>query len=418
MSDVTPNLTPSSESFDQILNAGRRRSRWPWGLAVVICLGIAALAFSNPRASQIPTFETVDLERRDLTATVSATGRLEPVLQVDVGSEISGTMAEVLVDSNDLVHAGQVLARIDTTKLEQQTERSRASLLSAQAQLAQVQATHLESEAQLKRFEEVARLSDGRVPSEIELDAARAAELRAQSSVEAARALVAEATAAVRTHETDLAKSVIRSPIDGIVLRRGIDPGQTVAASFQAPILFTIGQDLSKMDLTVYVSEADVGKVTAGQRAGFSVDAWPETQFEAMVKKISFGSQTVENVVSYEAGLEVDNNESKLRPGMTATATIQVAERRGVWAVPNAALRFHPPAEKEDARGFSLLPRPPQMQPSGKSDEAPGIYVLRQGVLTRESVAVGLSDGRWTEVSGPKLAAGDQVVIDILEDPS
>lgn len=412
-------ITPNSESFDQILTAGRRQSRWPWALAVVICLGITALAFSSPRRNQGPTFETVDLERRDLTATVSATGRLEPVLQVDVGSEISGTMAEVLADSNDLVRAGQILARIDTTKLEQQTDRSRAALLSVQAHLAQAQATHRESEAQLKRFEEVARLSNGRVPSETELDAARGAELRAQSSVEAARASVAEATAAVRTHETDLAKSVIRSPIDGIVLRRGIDPGQTVAAAFQAPILFTIGQDLSKMDLTVYISEADVGKVTEGQNAGFSVDAWPETQFEATVKKVSFGSQTVENVVSYEADLEVGNEESKLRPGMTATATIQVAERRDVWAVPTAALRFNPPpAEEKETRGFSLLPRPPRMKRPGKSDDAPGIYVLRQGVLTRESVEVGLSDGRWTEVRGPQLTAGDQVVTDMLEDPS
>lgn len=415
MSDITPN----SESFDQILNAGRQRRRRPWVLAVVICLGIAALAFSNPRGNQGPTFETVDLEQRDLIATVSATGRLEPVLKVDVGSEISGTMAEVLVDSNDPVRAGQVLARIDTTKLEQQTERSRATLLSAQALLAQAQATHLESEAQLKRFEEVARLSDGRVPSETEMDAARAAELRARSSVEAARASVAEAEAAVRTHKTDLAKSVIRSPIDGIVLSRGIDPGQTVAASFQAPILFTIGQDLGKMDLTVYVSEADVGKVQEGQMAAFSVDAWPDTRFEATVKKISFGSQTVENVVSYEADLGVDNGELKLRPGMTATATIQVAERHDVWAVPNAALRFNPPSEEKTSRGFSMLPRPPQMKRPGSSDDTPGIYVLRQGALTRESVEVGLSDGRWTEIRGFQPQAEDQVVIDMFqEDPS
>ena len=412
-------ITPTSKAFDQILENNRSRRRWPWILILTVLAGLAVIAFSNPRQGDSPIFDTVPLEKRDLVATVTATGQLRPTLQVEVGSEISGILAEVSVDANDVVEAGQVLARIDTTRLEQQAERGRAALLSAQAQLDQAEATRVEAQAQLRRFEEVARLSDGKVPSATELDTARAAEQRAVSNVAAAEAAVAEARASLLTQEIDLEKSVIRSPISGIVLSRQIDPGQTVAASFQAPVLFTIGQDLRKMDLRVYVSEADVGKVKEGQPATFTVDAWPDTEFEATVKKISFGSQTVENVVSYEAELEVDNEGSLLRPGMTATATIRVAERHNVWAVPSSALRFNPPTEPEGHRGgFSFLPRPPQMERRESPDGGPGVYVLREGALAREPVEAGLTDGRWVEIKSPLLGEDEPIVIDMLEETS
>jgi HlyD family secretion protein len=202
------------------------------------------------------------------------------------------------------------------------------------------------------------------------------------------------------------------------VLERRIEPGQTVAASFQAPVLFTIGQDLSRMDLTVYVSEADVGQVEAGQTASFTVDAWPESVFEAVVRKVSFGSQTVENVVSYEAELEVGNEDLKLRPGMTATASIQVAERRDALVVSNAALRFRPPAPKKSSFRFSILPTPPDLGRSDAGADDTAVHVLRDGVLTRVAVEAGLSDGQWTEVIGPDLGEGDEVVVEILEDES
>jgi HlyD family secretion protein len=191
-----------------------------------------------------------------------------------------------------------------------------------------------------------------------------------------------------------------------------------VAASFQAPVLFTIGQDLRRMDLTVYVSEADVGRVEEGHTASFTVDAWPESEFEAVVRKVSFGSQTIENVVSYEAELEVDNQDLELRPGMTATATIRVAERRGVLVVSNAALRFRPPAFAKPSGGFSLLPRPPGLDRSESPDDGTAVHVLREGGLTRVAVETGLSDGHWTEVSAPDLSEGEQVVVEILEKTS
>ena len=414
-----PETQPNPEVLDQLLEQRRGRRRWPFFLALVLVVSAVAV-WAGPRKAEMPTYETMPLEQRELVATVSATGRLKPTLQVEVGSEISGTVVEVLVEANDAVRAGQVLARIDTTKLEQQAERSRASWQAALAQLAQAEASLVEAEVHLERLEAVYERSEGMLPSKADLDAARASDLRARAGVESARAAVEETAAATLTYETDLEKSVIRSPIDGLVLDRDIDPGQTVAASFQSPVLFTIGQDLRTMDLTVYVSEADIGKVAAGQVATFTVDAWPNLEFGAVVKKVRFGSETVENVVSYETELEVPNEEAKLRPGMTATALITVAEREDVLVVPNAALRFTPPAVPEESGlrgGFSFLPRPPEMRRTERGEES-AIYVLREGLPVRVAVEEGLTDGRWTEIQGVELEPGDAVVIDLLEEAS
>ena len=413
-----PENTLDSQEISQLLESKPTRSRGLRIAALIGCLSLAAALLARPQSPGDRDYETVTVERRDLVATISATGKLQPTDQVDVGSEISGIVAKVLVETNDRVTRGQVLAVIDTTKLEQQTERSRAALLSAEATLAQSRATQAEVEADLARFEEVHRLSEGRVPSKSEFDSARAAKQRADAAVQVAEAGVAESKASVLANEIDLQKSVIRSPIDGIVLDRRVEPGQTVAASFQAPVLFTIGQDLSRMDLTVYVSEADVGRVAAGQTASFTVDAWPESEFEAVVRKVSFGSLTIENVVSYEAELEVANEDLKLRPGMTATASIQVAERQDVLVVSNAALRFRPPTAKKSSQGFSLVPRPPDLSRETTSEDGPAVHVLRDDQLVRVAVEVGLSNGRWTEVAASDLHAGDPVVVQMLEEAS
>ncbi|MEM1203779.1 MAG: efflux RND transporter periplasmic adaptor subunit [Acidobacteriota bacterium] len=409
------NLDP--EEIGALLSSRRRGRKGPVAVLLLVCLGVAAVLLARPMGPDDRRYETVEVERRDLVATVSATGQLGPTDQVDVGSEISGIVSDVLVDTNDRILRGQTLARIDTTKLEQQAERSRAALLSAEAALAQNRATRDEAEANLARLEEVHALSDGRVPSRAELDAARAARLRADAAVKVAKAGVAESKASLSAAEIDLEKSVIRSPIDGIVLDRKVEPGQTVAASFQAPILFTLGQDLRRMDLTVYVSEADVGRVEEGQVASFTVDAWPEAEFEARVRRVSFGSQTIENVVSYEAELEVANDDLKLRPGMTATASIRVAERSSVLVVSNAALRFRPPAEQKRPGGFSLLPQPPRPA-NVAAEDGESVYVQGQEGLVRVPVVTGLGDGRRTEVAGDGLAPGKAVVVGFVEDPS
>ncbi|MEM6703816.1 MAG: efflux RND transporter periplasmic adaptor subunit [Acidobacteriota bacterium] len=404
---------PNRDDLDALLDTAPRKRR---GLLVAgaACLALVGVLVTRPARSVDRQYDTVSIERRDLVATVSATGRLEPTEQVEVGSELSGLVAAVTVETNARVSKGQVLARIDTTKLERQTERSRAARASAEARLRQSEATRVEANADLFRLEELHRLSEGLTPARAELDRARAAQQRAEAAVSVAEADVAESKAAVLANEIDLQRSTIRSPIDGVVLERRVDPGQTVAASFQSPVLFTIGQDLSKMDLVVYVAEADVGRVTAGQTATFTVDAWPEVEFEAVVRKVSFGSQTVENVVSYEAELVVENAELRLRPGMTATASIRVAERNGVLAVSNAALRFRPPVAKA-SRGFSLLPRPPDLSASPAPDDEAAIHLLDEGELSKVLVEPGLSDGRWTEIRGDELRAGQPVVVEIVE---
>jgi len=413
-----PDTPLNPNEIDQLLETKPSRRT---GIMIAGLIGfiiIAAILFVRQDNSIDQAYRKVTVERRNLVATVSATGNLKPTDQVDIGSEISGIVANVLVDTNDRVVRGQILAEIDTAKLKQQAQMARAALLSTQATLAKAEAIQTEAETELGRFEEVHRLSDGRVPSKSEFDATRAAKLRANADLKVAEAQVEESKASMLAIEIDLEKSVVRSPIDGIVLERRIEPGQTVAASFQAPVLFTISKDLRQMDLTVYVSEADVGQVKEGQTATFMVDAWPESEFEAVVRKVSFGSKTIENVVSYEAELEVKNADMKLRPGMTATAFIRVAERQGAMVVPNAALRFRPPSTKKPSRGFSILPKPPTLDQSKPMDDGAAVYVHRESGLARISVAEGLSDGQWTEVRSPELSEGVEVVVEILEKAS
>ncbi|MGH9888053.1 MAG: efflux RND transporter periplasmic adaptor subunit, partial [bacterium] len=288
------------------LGAGRSRLLWIGGGALLVLL----LAFALfGRGGDKIRYSTVAAKRGDITVTVTATGTLQPTVQVDVGSELSGTIRSVEVDFNDAVKVGQVLANLDTTRLDAQVLQSKAAVESAQAKLVQAQATVSEAESQLARLLRVREISGGKVPSQSELDTANASALRATSEVASARAAVAQAKATLDTQLTDLSKAAIRSPVDGLVLVRSAEPGQTVAASLQAPVLFTLAQDLTHMELQVSVDEADVGQVSEGQHATFKVDAWPDREFSARVAQVRFGASTVEGVVTYETILEVDNGE-------------------------------------------------------------------------------------------------------------
>ena len=402
----------------------RRRSVWI-GAALLLAAGAGLLAWQGSQQAQAaPRFLTEPLARGDLTITVTANGTLQPTRQVTLGSELSGTIRKVHVDVNDEVRAGQVLIELDTTKLDDQITRSRATLASAQAAVRQAEATLAEQRAGLTRLEEVSRLSGGQVPSGTELDAARAALARAEAALGSARASVADATAALRMDETSRAKAEIRSPIDGVVLTRSAEPGNAVAASLQAVTLLTLAQDLRQMKLQVKVDEADVGLVQAGQRASFSVSTWPARRFPAEIARVAYGSTTTDNVVTYTTDLKVDNTDLSLRPGMTATATIAATERRGVLTVPNTALRFTPttgtaaPAATESAGLLSkLMPRPPggnTPKRSGGTKTAEGgqrqIWILKDGAPQPLTVTTGLSDGRRTEVSGEGLAEGAPVI--------
>ncbi|MDS4021124.1 MAG: efflux RND transporter periplasmic adaptor subunit [Candidatus Competibacter sp.] len=395
----------------------------------LIAVAALALAFggflwfrSGPAADAAPQYQTEPLGQGNLRVTVSATGKLAPINQVDVGSELSGTIETVLVDDNDRVKKGQVLARLDLTKLQNQIAKSKAALASAEAKVLQTVATVKESRASLGRLRQVAKLSGGKVPAPTELETAEATVDRAVADEASARAAVEEARATLRTNETDLAKASIRSPIDGVVLQRKVEPGQTVAASLQAPVLFTLAENLAQMELQVDVDEADVGQVREGQSAAFTVDAYPNRSYPARIRQVRFGAETVNNVVTYKTILNVDNDDLSLRPGMTATAEIVTAERENVLLVPNAALRFTPPPPEAQSSGgglvASLLPRPPRgLAPRRQSTNAKGgkgaarqIWILRDGQPVAVPVTVGSSDGRMTEVTGEGLELGLPVI--------
>lgn len=399
--------------------------RW---LSVILGLALIAGGFlwlrAGPPADALPRFQTAAVSRGDLRVTVSATGQLAPVNEVDVGSEQSGTVKEVFVDYNDRVKKGQVLARLDVSKLQDAIAKAKAELASAEAKVLQTQATVKEARANLGRLRQVARLSGGKVPSSADLETAEATLQRASADEASARAAVDVARATLRSNETDLSKASIYSPIDGVVLTRAVEPGQTVAASLQVTVLFKLAESLSQMELQVDVDEADVGQVRAGQAATFTVDAYPNRRFPAGISLVRFGSETVDNVVSYKTILNVDNDDLSLRPGMTATAEIVTAERENVLLVPNAALRFTPPrpAANAPANGrsggllASLLPRPPRPSAARAATEtadkstAQRVWVLRDGRPEPVAVTVGQSDGRMTEVSGAGLEVGEPVI--------
>ena len=313
---------------------------------------------------------------------------------------------------------------LDTSKLSDQVLRSRAGLAAAQAQLAQSAATVKESKANLARYEEVSRLSGGKVPSAAELDTARATLERALAAQTSANANVAEARATASTDETNLSKASIRSPIDGVVLSRSVDPGNAVAASLQAVTLFSVAEDIAKLRLEVSVDEADVGSVQVGQKASFTVSAYPSRRYPAKITRVAYGSTKTDNVVTYTTYLDVDNSDLSLRPGMTASATIVAVEHTGVLLVPNTALRFTPSvatgaaaADAGSANVMSkLLPRMPRQGARRSAGASAGgakkIWVLKEGNAVEMAVKTGISDGRVTEVSGDGLEEGLLVITD------
>jgi HlyD family secretion protein len=404
--------------IDQHPHRFMRLRPWVFGILVVVGTVVAARWWTGTGEPVAAAYVTQNAVRGDLRVTVTATGTLTPINQVDVGSELSGVVKSVAVDYNDRVRAGQILARLDTTKLQAQASQIRAALDAARARAQQAQATLEEARAQLKRAEQLAA---SQLLSESDLDTARATLKRAEADRSNAAAAVEQAEATLQATETDLTKMVIRSPITGVVLKRTIEPGQTVAASFQAPVLFTLAEDLTKMELDIDVDEADVGQIQAGQDATFTVDAYPDRRFSARVAKVSFSSTTTGGVVTYKTALNVDNSDLLLRPGMTTTADVLVGKVSNGLLVPNAALRFNPTTSSEQSPSTSgglfgrMMPRPAR-----PSEGAPGattrgkaqrVWIVRDGKETAVDITVGMTDGRMTEVTGGDLEAGTPVIV-------
>lgn len=441
---------PTTPDLDSFLGADRKPG-WrrvldkPWIKWPLIVIGVILLGIAGTRAMQGdkgPQYTTADVRQGDFQVTVSATGKLAPTNQVTVGSQLSGLVTEVVVDVNDRVTAGQALALIDPEQLDDQIKQGQAQLAANQAQVAQARATLTESQATLARFEEVSRLSQGRVPAKTELDTARAAVARAAAALRVAEANVVAARAQLSSSQTQRERAVIRSPVNGVVLARQVDPGQTVAASFNTPTLFVIAEDLSAMKLEVAIDEADVGEVKEGQRATFAVDAFPGERFPAMITRVDVGSNlsaqeaasgsttsttaTANQVVSYAAVLAVANAKQRLRPGMTATAEIVTNEASNVLLVPNAALRFTPQAADAQAAGQAgggvagaLVPRGRRF--GGNTAEKSAtigrgsqqtVYVLGQdGKPQAIQITTGDTNGQVTQVTGGGLRPGMKVIV-------
>lgn len=415
-------------ALPDFLQAGGRsatflgRSKRFWliaGLGTVVAL--LALAFSGSGNGGAGQFLTEEALTGNLVVSISASGTLAPTRSVDVGSELSGTLEAVLANENDKVTKGQVVARLDTAKLRDAVAKSQAAVQAAEAVVAQTEATVAEARANLNRLRHVAELSGGKVPSKSELETAEATYQRAVANLASARAEVAQARATLKTDQTNIEKAVIRSPINGVVLTRSVEPGQTVAAQMTTPVLFVIAEDLTKMELQVKVDEADVAAVQLGQPASFNVSAWPGRNFPATIQRVGLGSTTTDNVVTYKTVLTVANDDLALRPGMTATARIITAQRDSVLLVPNAALRFSPPAVGAKPEGSilsRLIPRPPRPQnrkPQAANGESKQVWILRDGQPVSIPVQTGASNGRQTEITGGELEPGAVVIVDYQE---
>jgi len=398
--DITENKNTSVKNKDiektlGLGKSGKRKKKWQWIFALMILLIVTGFLvyWFMFRTSAPVQYNTAIVERGNLTVNVTATGNLEPVNTVDVGSELSGLIKTVNVDVNDRVQTGQILAVLDTKRLEAEVVQAQASVASSKAALEQADATLQEQQLQSNRMQQ---LYTQNFVSKQDYEASQAAFTRAKATESSSRAQVEVAQAALNVAQTNLSKAAIRSPINGIVLTRNVEPGQAVAASFQTPVLFKLAEDLTHMELNVDVDEADVGQVKEGQDAVFTVDAYPNQSFPARLKLLHYASQKVEGVVTYQGVLEVDNKDLLLRPGMTATADITTENVQNILVVPNSALRFIPPGITE-----SQIP------------ESKVVWTLRDGEPVAVPVTTGLSDGIKTQILSGDVKPGMVILVDV-----
>jgi HlyD family secretion protein len=414
-------MATASTGIEQTLGVGKKKrsvrtKSLIWlgvGLAVVVLLFLL-MSGGGEQAG----FKAEAVKRGPLSVKVTATGTLQPMDQVDVGAEVSGRVVEVKVDFNDPVKTGDVLAQIDTTQLEARRIQTEAQLTAAKAGVREAEAGLADAARRLERLKDLAK---GRNVSQQDLDTAQSTYDRAVASLEVAKAQVSIQDANLKVAVGDIDKAVIRSPIDGIVLYRNVEPGQTVAASFQTPILFTLASDIKNLELLADIDEADVGQVGEEQNANFTVDAFPNRTFEARIRSLrnapkkadsaSGAASAAQGVVVYQAELSVNNEAGLLKPGMTATAEITVKTVESALLAPNAALRFVPPevsmqesvAEEKAANGAE----PPRDPSAGR------VFVEEGGKPVERKIKIGVTDGAFTEILEGELKEGDMVLTDL-----
>ncbi|MDH5767940.1 MAG: efflux RND transporter periplasmic adaptor subunit [Nitrospirota bacterium] len=365
------------------------------GIVIVIILGITAFVIFSNKGSEIK-FKTEKVERGDIQATVTATGTVNAVTTVLVGTQVSGTIKQIYVDFNSPVKQGQLIAQIDPATFQAQVDQAKANFLSAKANLEKAEASLLDTKRTMERNRE---LFSKNLIARSDLDTSETNYDAAKAQVSAAKAQIAQTEAALKFAETNLAYTRILSPVHGIVVSRNVDVGQTVAASFQTPTLFNIAQDLTKMQIDTNVAEADVGKVKEGQDVEFSVDAYPDHTFNGRVSQVRNAPITVQNVVTYDVVIYVDNPEFKLKPGMTANVSIIISSKKDVLKIPNATLRFKP---SETVKGKA-------------QQEGPRVWILENKKAKRVKVTTGISDGSYTELVSGEIVEGQEIIVESLE---
>ena len=369
------------------------------GVLIVTVLGITAFIFFRNKDNGLK-YRTEKLSKGDIVQAITATGAVNAVTTVLVGTQVSGTIKNIYVDFNSPVKKGQLIAQIDPAIFDAQVAQARANVLSAKANVAKAEVALADAKRTLNRQKE---LFAKNLISRSDVDAAETAYDTAGTQVSAAKAQLSQTEAALRISETNLRYTSIVSPVNGIVVSRNVDTGQTVAASFQTPTLFNIAQDLTKMQIDSSVAEADIGKIQVGQPVEFTVDAYPESPFQGKVSEIRNAPITVQNVVTYDVVVKVDNPELKLKPGMTANVSIIVSSKKDILRISNTALRFRPPSEKRDL--------------TAKKGKGSGVWVLENKKLKRIAITTGISDGTYTELLSGEIREGQELIVESLEKP-
>ena len=395
-------------------------------IAVVAAIGVGSIAYSRARStSKEASPITAAVTRGDVVEKVSATGTLQPVTTVQVGTQVSGTIKALYADFNSEVRKGQVIAELEPSLFQTQVEQARATMTRLQADADRAKVEVQDTESKSRRAQE---LFDQKLISRNDVETAQSSAMQAEASLKSAQAQITQARAALNQVQVNLNNTIIKAPIDGVVISRSVDVGQTVAASMQAPTLFVLAQDLTRMQVSASVDESDVGRIAAGQKVSFRVDAYPADTFTGTVSQVRLNPTTEQNVVSYTTMIDVPNPEMKLKPGMTANVTIQIAGSENVLRVPNSALRFRPttgdpgsgirdPGIRDLASGTAATSG--QSGAAGavsNADRSGGrVWMIRNGALEPVRIRTGVSDGAMTAVVEGDLKEGDQVVTGIAE---
>jgi HlyD family secretion protein len=417
----------------------KRIVTWVVGLLVLAGIAVAVVWYLRKPTEPEIKYVTNAVDRGRIEATITASGTVSALVTVQVGSQVSGRIESLEADFNSVVKKDQVVAKIDPRSFETDLTKAQANAYAANGNLAKAKAQAANADKQLARMKDMAAQG---LSSQADLEAAEAAAAAAQAEIQSVKGSVEQARAAVEQARINLAYTVIHSPIDGVVISRDVDVGQTVAASLSAPTLFTVAEDLRKMQVDTYVAEADVGKLKPGMDATFTVDAYPGKKFVGKLREIRNAPQTVQNVVTYDAVIDVPNPDLELKPGMTANVSFSVASRDNALRLVNAALRFRPPAgvlasasagsapadsarsgsfartggsgtpggsPVPSASGASASPRRAR-NAGGPPADRKTVYVLRDGTPQAVRIRIGITDGSNTEILEGDLHEGDLVI--------